>query len=118
MNVGFVRSDGSVVDVRWRVSVGESQRMLVRAHQFAVWVPLVTGAAMRRGDYHAALPGAVGLDGSIALAGNEPSVLAAGAGRRRRGDQPSGHQQDGQSSDYAVSHGRQLNTVWPSTSSR
>ena len=49
------------------------------------------GAATGRvGEYHATLPSAVGLDGSIALAENGPAVQAAGVSRRGRRDQPRG----------------------------
>jgi len=49
---------------------------------------------------HAALPAAVVLDGSIAHLFNESSsVLAAGTGRRRRGDQRTSRQRGSQYSD-------------------
>src|ERR1700759_5625702 len=97
---------GSVVDVRRWVGEAEIPRMLVGTHYIAV--PLGheegTGAAVHQvSESHATLPGAVRLDGSIALAGNRWSV-AAGAGRRCSGDQPCGHQHASQSSDDAALH--------------
>lgn len=55
---------------------------------------------------HASLPGAVGLDGSVAQ-----QLLTAGhassAGRWRRGEQrPGHHQRGGQSCDDVISHDR------------
>ena len=99
---------GSVVDARRWVSEGETPRMQVRTHQIAAVVVVVTGATTTRRvevEYHASLPGAVGLDGSIASADREASIEAAGAGRRRCCDQPSGDQHGSQSSDDAVLHG-------------
>jgi len=58
--------------------------MLVRTHHIAARVAHAVGqaaAATRRAKYHATLPGAVRLDGSIAPADRESSVQAAGAGR-------------------------------------
>jgi len=73
---------GSVVNVRRWVSKGETPRVQVRAHQIAAPVVEGTAAATPRGEkLHATLPGAVGLDGSIALADSDSSVLAAGVGR-------------------------------------
>jgi hypothetical protein len=55
------------------------------------------------------LPGAVGLDGSIALADTpRPSGLAPGAGRRRRGDQPADRQCHSQSSNDVLLHSPRL----------
>ncbi len=103
------RGSGSVVDVHRRVSEGEIPRVLVGTHDIAAPVGRQegTGAARHQADKsHATLPGAVRLDGSIAFADDAgPAVLAAGVGRRRCGDQPSGHQHGSQSSDDAVLHG-------------
>ena len=83
---GIRRVPGSAVDVRWWVGEGEIGRMLVGTHQIAVPFghEVGTGAVRNQaGNCHATLPGAVGLDRSIALADYGSSVLAAGAGRRR-----------------------------------
>jgi hypothetical protein len=56
------------------------------------------------GNCHATLPAAVRLHRSIALTDNGSAVLAAGAGRRRYGDQLGGHQQDNRSSKDAALH--------------
>jgi hypothetical protein len=62
--------------------------MQVRTHHIAAVIePAVVGrgarqSVIRRVEYHATLPGAVWLDGSVAPAGGHPSsVQAAGAGR-------------------------------------
>src|ERR1700757_3400076 len=84
----------SVVDVRRRVSEGETPRVQVRAHHIAAPVaPEAVAAAAPRGPkFHAPLPGAVRLDGSIALTGSKgSSESAAGVGLRRRGEQACRH---------------------------
>lgn len=89
----MVELSALVVDVRQWVKVGKPQRVLVRAHHLAARLAIkarIRAVKTRDLRRHAALPGAVVLDVSIALLGNESSVLAADAGRRRRGDQPSG----------------------------
>jgi hypothetical protein len=79
------RVSGSVVDVRRRVIEGEAPRVQVKTHRIAAVADRAVGqaaTAIRLVKYHATLPGAVRLDGSIALADNEScSVLAARAGR-------------------------------------
>lgn len=106
-----------VVDVRRWVRVGKPQRRWqARAHHLAARLgnvgdvgPVAKDRGLRR---HAALPGAVILDGSIALPDNErSSVQAAGAGRGCRGDQPSGHQYRSESSDDVVLPGSLLRIV-------
>jgi hypothetical protein len=86
------RVSGSVVDVRRRVIEGETPRVQVKTHRIAAVADRAVGqaaTAIRLVKYHATLPGAVRLDGSIALADNEScSVLAARAGR---GAEPISH---------------------------
>lgn len=77
---------GSLVDVRRWVSEIQTPRMLFRTHQIAAPLrhKVGAGAATRPvRKCHTTLPGAVWLDGSIALAQNGSSIPAAGAGRRR-----------------------------------
>jgi hypothetical protein len=88
--------------------------MQVSAHQIAAVVEhavIVCGAgrgAICRVKYHATLPGAVRLDGSIAPAGNVSSVQAAGAGPGRYVNKPSGDQCGGRSCDDVLLHGSLL----------
>ena len=115
----FRRSTGSVVDVRRWVIECHTPRVQVRAHQIAALVRgevtvIVTGQApVRRVEYHATLPGAVRLDGSVALAdGPWSSVPAAGAGGGRCADQAACHQCGGQPCDEVKLHGMTLPLGW------
>src|SRR3982074_2347584 len=98
----------SVVDVRRWVGEGEIPGALVWTRQIAMLDgdQVGAGAAWNQlGNCHATLPGAVRLDGSIALADNGSPILAARAGRRRYGDQLCGHQPGNRSSADAALHG-------------
>ena len=81
--------------------------MLVGTQRLAVGVGDVNRGAVTpagRGKHHAPLPGAVGLDGPIALADNDATELAGSTGPGRGRDQRTGSQRSSQSCDKELLH--------------